>query len=475
VADQGPVAGDVALRRHTLFAFSLPAIMLGFTHGPEPQLQGIYAKHAAIPLATLATAVLLTRLFDAFTYPLIGAWSDHTFRTTGTRKAWIVAGTVVTVTGLWFLYRPPPGAGVTWFGGWFALTYLGWKMSEIPYTAWSIGLTREYAQRARVQLWRGVATLCGGIVFFSMPLVSKALGLTDTSELNFQTLGLTAVVIAVCVPLLNLYALAVVPDGEAAPPQAATSRVPLRAMLGALARNPALLKLMGALVPFTVLVSMSGSVSYLYVDVYLGIADKLTVVLLAAAPCTLLSLPFWGLLCLKYERHRVWAVSMVLIAIAYAGMGFATPGPSAFYWLVVCYPLGMFCIGASVVAVPAMLGDIVDYDRLQTGRDHAGIYAAMLAFTNKSLAGVSAALGLATLAWFGFDAAAKEQTPLAIFGARLVSVWSMSLGLALIAPLIWSFPITRARQKEILEALRRNEAAAQSGDLTDSVVAGFPK
>ncbi len=205
-----------ALSRRLLLAFSLPAVMQGLMHAPEFQVQGIYAKYTGLSLTALAGAVLLTRMFDAVTYPLIGHWSDASFRRSGSRKPWIAAGTMVTVCGIWFLFRPPQGPSIIYYTVWAMVSYVGWKLTEIPYAAWSLGLTRDYVQRTRVQVWRAMAVMFGALVFFVVPFAAKALGFTDSTELNLQTLSLTAVLVLVCVPLINLYALARVPNGEAA-------------------------------------------------------------------------------------------------------------------------------------------------------------------------------------------------------------------------------------------------------------------
>ena len=92
------------LKRGLLLAFTLPTLVLGITHGPEGQIQAIYAKHAGIALTAIALAVLLTKLFDAITYPLIGYWSDRTYARSGSRKSWVIAGTIASALGVWFLW-----------------------------------------------------------------------------------------------------------------------------------------------------------------------------------------------------------------------------------------------------------------------------------------------------------------------------------------------------------------------------------
>lgn len=464
MSDTGNTSGnDTPLPRSTLFAFSLPGIMQGFMHAPESQVLGIYAKHAGLSLVALAGALLLTRLLDGITYPLIGYLSDRTFRNMGSRKPWIVAGTVITVTGLWFLYQPPPNVSVTYFGSWLMVTYVGWKLTEIPYSAWGIGLSRDYVQRARIQMWRGMAQLLGGVVFFVVPFATHALGLSETTALNLQSLSFTAMVVALCVPLMNLYSLARVPDGEATPPpQARNQRPNWRALLLSIVRNRPLLRLLAALVPTTLLIGMASGLSFLYVDSYLGLSNQYAGLMLLGLLSTLFGMPFWGWICLHFERHRVWAVSLVLTATVSASLAFVPVGSDSLLPLMILFPLGLFCAVAVGVTVPAMMGDIADFGRLQSGEDLTGMYASIIAFLLKSLRGVATALGLAVAGWLGFDATATAQTAQGIFGIKLVVAWLPALGLACAAPIIWFFPINRASQAATRAAIQLRDAKATS-------------
>lgn len=449
---------DPVLKRGLLFAFSLPAIMLGFTHAPESSVQGIYAKHAGLSLSALAGAMLLSRILDAITYPLIGQLSDFTYRKTGSRKHWIAAGTLVTVVGLWFLYRPPANVSITYYTVWMIVTYVGWKLTEIPYGAWSFSLSGDYAQRARVQVWRAIAMLLGGVAFFVVPLASKSLGLTTTTEMNLQTLSFAALAVIVCVPLLNAYSLARVPNGDAPlPSKNAVSIGDWRGVLSAITKNRAMLHLLSAFVPVTFICSMAVSVNYLFLDAYLGLSEQLPKIMLVGIPCALLGLPFWGWIFQKFERHRVWAISLVLSSLAYSVIGFAPTGGTGFLIVVVANSITSFCLMATAIAVPSMMGDIVDDERLRTGEDRGGLYSAMSAFTNKSVAGVASAAGLFLIDVLGFSATAPVQTTDGAFGIRLIAAWLPTVGMVLGAALIWGFPINRAKQEETRRALQLRE------------------
>src|SRR3546814_1501961 len=69
--------------------------------------------------------MLITRMFDAVTYPLIGYLSDRSYVRSGTRRNWTIAGTLLSMLGTWFLLRPPQNVSVLYFGIWTAVLYVG--------------------------------------------------------------------------------------------------------------------------------------------------------------------------------------------------------------------------------------------------------------------------------------------------------------------------------------------------------------
>ena len=440
------------LPRRLLLAFSMPAVMLGFMHAPESVVQGIYARH----VAELALAMLITRILDALTYPLIGYLSDLTASRSGSRKPWLAAGTAATVLGLFFLYRPPLHAGAWYFGVWFMVAYAGWKLTEIPYSAWSFELSSDYRQRVQIQVWRGMGMLLGGLLFYAMPYLARALGLSPGTSFDLPSLSLTALVMAVLVPALNAWCLLGVPAaGVAEPRPGSPAAASVRELWVSIADNAPLLRLLAAFIPVSVCAGMANGVTYLFVDAYLREGAHLPALLILSVPLTLLGLPFWGWLCKRYERHRVWAVSLLAGAVPCAAQAWVHPGGHAFAAVMCLFPLTLFALAAVSVAVPAMTGDIVDYGKARFGVDRAGLYAALFAFLNKSLAGVSAALGLLIVGWFGFDATAATHGARGVAGLKLVAVGIPTLSMLVAAATIWNFPLDRAR----LAALERLAAA----------------
>jgi GPH family glycoside/pentoside/hexuronide:cation symporter len=445
------------LSRGMLLAFSLPAIMQGFMHAPAATIvQGVYAKHAGLSLAALAGAILLTKIFDAVIHPLIGFLSDQAQRRSGTRKPWILAGTALSALGMWFLFQPPAQASVAYFTLWWLVTYLGWTLTEIPYRAWSFELSTDYAQRNRLQVWIGLGMMIGLLAFYLVPYIGKSLGLTDSTEFDLRAMALGAMLVVSLLPIVNLIALWRVPDGEVGPARTSVSwQEAWRSVIG----NRTLLQFSAAFVITTFASGMGTGVAYLFLDVHLGLAKQLGAVLAAGIPLTLIGIPMWGWLCTRYERHRVWALSVAVLAVCTLGFGLVPRGEAALVPLVALYIVALFCFTSALVAAPAIIGDITDHGRLVFGQDRGGTYFAFytLIVTGVNAAGMS--FGLVALDWFGFDATGRTQTELGTLGIKLIYSWIPAAGFAITALMLWRFPLDRARHAQIVAQLKARDAA----------------
>src|ERR1700761_5977583 len=439
------------LRRELLIAFTLPTLVLGAMHGPEGQIQGIYAKHAGLALSGLAVAMLLTKVFDGLTYPLIGSLSDRSQALRGTRRNWIIAGTMLSMLGVWFLLRPPSGVNVVYFGICMAATYVGWKLIEIPLQAWSYGLSSDYAQRSRVQAWRALALLAGQLLFYATPFLAMKLGYSDSTQVDFRSLSLAAVICVVALPLATAALILRVPS-ESTVPDSARQRFGFRETVAAVRRNPPLVRLLLAFFPANVLGGLSNGVAYFYIDTYLGLSKHFSAIIMLAILTSVLGIPFWTALSARYERHRVWACCLVAVALVQATFAVVPPGSSALGMCFVLYPALVFCISGMVI-VYTMSADIVDYGRLHTGEDHGGLYGSMFSFLQKSVLGVSAAAGVALVGAFGVDATAATQSAAGALGIKLVFAIIPSLGALAAAAVIWNYPLNKARIAEIQAAL----------------------
>ena len=95
--------------------YATPSVGLSLLTGSLALLPVIYAKYYGLTLTTIATVMLVARIFDAITDPLIAHYSDLYQRKYGTRKPFILLGGLGCTVCIYFLCVPVGGVTITYF------------------------------------------------------------------------------------------------------------------------------------------------------------------------------------------------------------------------------------------------------------------------------------------------------------------------------------------------------------------------
>jgi glycoside/pentoside/hexuronide:cation symporter, GPH family len=441
-------AGGQPITTTRMIVFAMPALISSILLGPVAGiLPTLYAERFGIDLALIGGLLLAARVFDAVIDPAIGYLSDRTRSRFGPRKPWIAAGFAVTLAATMFLFRPLDGAGTAYFLGFLLLLYFGWSLFEIPYVAWALDLSRDSKVRTTINAYRAAALWIGGILFTLAPaLVPAAQG-----RMGFEALGVVALVLLVAAPLAIIAALAWIPQGEVS----VTERQPrLGELWGSVKHNRAFQVFMIVYFFIGLASGASNTVSFLYISSYMGLGDRFTELFLPATLLGPLMIPVWTMMLRRFDKYRVTAVGFTIYAAIMPVPWLIAPGPDAFV------PMAAFFCALTVfspllmIAMPTILGDIIDDDELRTGANRAGQYSAFQSLLAKLAAAASGPLALLLVGLLGFQPGAATNSPAAIEGLRFVH---NLLPLLLVLPgvvLLWRFPMTDARHREIAAALR---------------------
>ena len=86
--------------------YALPTVAVAFLMSPIAIIQGIYAKYFGLSLTEIATVLLIARMFDAITDPVVGHLSDRFSARHGSRKAFILFGGLLFIISAYFLFVP---------------------------------------------------------------------------------------------------------------------------------------------------------------------------------------------------------------------------------------------------------------------------------------------------------------------------------------------------------------------------------
>ena len=400
-------------------AYALPMISVAFLLGPIVILQGIYAKYFGLSLTVVGVVILIARLFDAVTDPLIGYFSDRDQRRTGSRKVFIASGGLLFIFSSYFLYTPSENVSAVYFLLWFLAFYFSWTLFEIPHLAWGAELAPDSQSRNRIYSFRLFGLFFGQLLFYSVPL----LPFFSSNEFTPETLKWSVFAAGlIMLPLLYI-CVSTTPNGHNKSTALNQQQLSVWSLLPTLLSNKPFLLFVGMFSFFGVGLGMWFTLFFIFADGYLGLGNKLALVYLISTSISILTMGIWPVLAARWGKKTIWGVAIILIAVAAASTGLLVPGESSFVPLVLIYTLVVLGFAAYSILVPSMLADIIDYGTWKSGIELSGTYFSVFTLMGKVTMAVGGALGLFIAGGYGFDAAASTHTTDAIFGLRFAIAW----------------------------------------------------
>ena len=426
-------------------------------------LPALYTKEFGLSLTAVSLALLLLRLSDGATDVIVGVLSDRTRSRFGPRKPWLLASIPLAVLSAWGLYVPGASASNWQFSICYFFFYLAWTMFEIPYTAWSAELARNYQDRSRLALSRGVGSNVGLILLSLVPL----LPFLPSTGMTFDTLFVIFWIVAVAYPLGVLYAFFRIPKGEFVP---AMQGIGLRESLRAIKNNPPLQIFLVISLCSDLALGIGGAMFFLFLDTYLGIGASFSAIFLTAIVVSTLALKPWQLLLARTSKRTLLIASTAGLVVWAAFIFALTPGelalPLYIFYISLYYVLS---VGRDV-ALYAVVGDIVDYGELRTGANRAGQFTSAWMVLRKLAYAIGPAVGFFVAGIAGFDPASAENDATGILGLKVANGYLPALLFALSTVLAIRFPLTLERQQIIGRRLaqrsaRRNRQATADRDL----------
>jgi Na+/melibiose symporter-like transporter len=442
------------LRWKHIFTITLPEFAQDIMSAPSKQiLQMIYANHLGVPLEMIALINLISGLFDAITDPVVGVVSDRYYRRHHTRKPFLMAGVVISLFAMWFLYNPGDNDSAYRFLIFYLIYYLGWTILEIPYTAWKAEVTEHYQSRTRIAGADVVMATLGISTFGLIPIV------LGNGEYTLETLQITSWIVVAVLPPLVLLAIKSVPDGP--PPADDGITVSLRKNAADIVDNKPYLYFLMILALTLFTYAMSTGVMLFYATNYLGLGKAVPLITLFGAVVGIAVAPLWTVIAGRIEKHRAWAIGIAALVTLPVVADLVLSPEFAPVPLMVAFALLQGAgFGGVNIAYKAMIGDVLDYGKLKHRSDTGGLYIALIKLTGKVMTAIAMSVGLLITSLFGFESGATNLDESAAFGLRLVYAWiPLVLGVLTIA-VVLRYPITRRRHTTIVKALDRQRRSS---------------
>ncbi|MBU0927174.1 MAG: glycoside-pentoside-hexuronide (GPH):cation symporter [Spirochaetes bacterium] len=399
----------------------------------------------ALPAAAAGIAVMVAKLWDAVTDPMMGFVSDRTRTKMGRRRPYILWGAIPLFLAMWFFFTSPGLSNAFALTVWaiFALCLLNtaYTVVNIPYNSLTPELTEDFNERTSLNGFR-----FGFAVFGTMlgaGAVLPIVGLFPTKAAGFSGMGLVLGAVMAVTALITFFSVKE-PDHSA-------TEIPKDGFFHTYAavfkNKPYVILLFTYALNLAGLTFMQGIIAYYFKYVYNN-EGMTTLAMLALLVVAMVCIPISVLVSKKIGKKRTYQLAFFFIATACLLIFFFAHrlGINFFLGVMVWAGIG---VGFGYVSPWAMIPDTVEYDAVRTGKRKEGAFYGMWTFMSK--VGVSFAIVVSGLVLdLGGYVAHAAQGAGSILAIRLLIGVFPAVVLAAAIALVEFYPIDQKMYEGIM-------------------------
>jgi glycoside/pentoside/hexuronide:cation symporter, GPH family len=441
------------LRRSTLMLFALPeyAVYLG-SIPVGLYLPLVYSKDFGLSLTEVGLILMLARISDVVTDPLIGYLSDRTPGRFGRRKPWMAGGAFLMMISAFQLFNPTVlnelPIGAMHLLVWSVLLWLGWTMINIPYYAWGAELSDDYNERTRITGWRQAFGFLGNVSVLTVPVVAGEI--TGYGSLPKEGLTIIGSMALVALPVLITITLWKIPEREAYP----RPKAPMLKHAKDMFSNGSFMLLFFGFMLMSLGTGWGSATFMLFATFVVQAEGQTQAILLGYFGANIISLPFWVMIAQRIGKKPTWMIGGVLFVIVTPS--FLLVGPGDLWGFFICLALYGIAGGNFGALSMSMKADVIEVAARKSSENIAGSYIAIWSLGQKLVGALALGLALPFLQYMGFDPKGNNG-PEQIEALALVYVIPPWIFYATAILVIWRYPITSSRLSKIRSAFDRRD------------------
>jgi GPH family glycoside/pentoside/hexuronide:cation symporter len=419
-------------------------------------LMKFYTDGALIAPALAGNALLIGKVWDAVNDPIFGWITDKTKSKHGKRRVFMIFGAIplgIAVALLWFVPTQDRVLAFIWIAATFVLFDTLWTLTNVPYYALTSELTEDYDERSSLTTYRFAMAVPAYLV--GAALTPFIVGLFAVQRTGYAFIGIAYGALAAVALLASAAGFRERTAVAAAAPEAS----PFKSLLLAL-RNKSFVWLCIVYFVTNIAFALVKTLMAYSLEYQLLMKEQVFLVMGLLLICVTISLPLWRWIGRRIDKGPAYGLGMGIGAIAVM-ITFLLPHRAT----SLMYPIAAlagFGFGSQWIYSWAMVADVADWDRAETGQQRSGMYYGVWGLATK----ISEALALVSVGWIltGFRYVPNvEQTPQALFGIRLFFCIVPALFILAALPMLFKYPLTRAKHAEIRARLDAMDAKAGRG------------
>ena len=370
------------LRLITFFLYSLPSIPLAAAQiAVYIAVPAIYSKIAAVGIGITGLVIMISRVIDMITDPILGTYLDRMVEKIGW-KFWLLIGFPLISIGIFILFNPLDSLEIISLLLGVIFVTLGWTFFSIPW--WGIGIAISNSNsndRFKVVSFRELLTIPGVIL---------GLFLIHFSNISGE--------IFLIISILFLSPLFI-------------KKIPIP--------NIPNIKGTSYFLNIKNLFKDNSNFKYLCLSYFfIGLSNGVTSILfilfvefiIGGSPQNFLSiyfisafigLPFVYMLASKYNKKRIWTSFIILACICFLPVVFLSNNSTTLF-MVICIISG-FCLSADLIIPSSIQADIIYNEQQKNKNVLVGKIYSVWSFIQKLSLALSAGVCLPLLGYFGFN------------------------------------------------------------------------
>lgn len=430
-----------------------------------------YATVFHLSLEVTGVLMLVTRIWDAVSDPMMGIIADRTSTRWGKYRPYLLWVAVpFAVAGVLLFTKPDWGdtGNTVWAFATYILMMTVYTAINVPYGSMLGVMTEDSDEKTVFSSFRMFFAYAGSFIVLALwePLCNRFAGVDAGASLTRDPQAWQYAMMVIGGICAGLFVLTFAMTRENVKTIAKTTSV--TEDLGALLHNAPWWILLGgvlffnffnairyAAIPFyfTSLVASDAHLSFFsleflfYAGIFLAVGEVANMAGVAiATPITFKQ---------GKKSTFLWSlIALILLCIAFYYV--PTSGAGAYWTLMVLQVLVSILTGVISPLVWSMYADISDYAELKFKTSSTGLIFSSSSMAQKFGGAFGAAAVMWILAAFGFNTQeGAVQTEEAVHGIRLLMSW-IPAGIAVLSAIfIFIYPLTTRRMKEINEQLKQ--------------------
>jgi len=459
---------------------------------------GFYTDVMGISAAALGTLLLVVRISDAITDPLMGVIADRTSHRWGKFRPWLLWSAIPFALFFWLAFTVPSdsstGFRLLYAYATYTLLMMVYTMNNVPYSALNGVMTGDVNERTSLSSYRFFAAMIAAFVVqgLTLPLVGK-LGGGDDAKGWSLTIALYAGLAVV------FFVIAFFSAKERVQPPVG-QKPDLKQDIRDLLRNPPWIAMFAMTLFVFITLSLRGGANYYYFTYYVDSAALSVFVEKAGLFATAAEVEArsWGFVVLdtfglmvtgdtdpskvgfslfnmtgslvsiigvllakplaeRFGKKLVFTTGLAGAAVFQ--LGYLLIGPTDVNTMFLLTFLGSLSYGPTIPLLWAMIADTADFSEWKHGRRATGFVYAGVVFALKAGLGFGGALLGLILAGYGYTPETARQ-PEVLAGIRMsVSLYS-ALPFAIGAICMLFYPIGKELNLRIGRELAERRASA---------------